>query len=220
MMKDAPVFQYTHFEEWLHVLTHAIGIVFGITAFATLVAKGLSINSTPHIIAFGIYSLCMIALYTASTFYHYSRNHKIKLRLKKVDHSCIYLMIAGSYTPFLILAVKGSLGFTMLTLVWILAVGGIVFKIFSKKRFLYLSVITYLGLSLLSLTTWAELTKNISDQSIHFLVIGGALYCFGVIFYLMKKVKFHHAIWHLFVLGASYAHFHAILNLATIVPAF
>jgi hemolysin III len=128
-----------------------------------------------------------------------------------MDHSSIYLFIAGTYTPFLLVAVRGTLGWSLFGVVWGIAIAGCIFKAFFVKKFLFLSTIFYIAMGWLIVIAWNPLTAVVAPQGINLLVIGGLLYTLGTIFYVWRGFPYHHAIWHLFVLAGSVLHFFAIL---------
>ena len=133
--------------------------------------------------------------------------------LRKVDHAAIYLLIAGTYTPFVLISMRGTLGLTLLTIVWGLAVFGIVYKIFFIDRFVVLTTLAYVGMGWMSIVAWREMVANIPGPSLVLLMVGGGLYTLGVVFYALTKIRYTHAVWHLFILGASACHFAAVLTL-------
>ena len=150
-------------------------------------------------------------LYTASTLYHAARSPRAKKIFKTLDHSCIYLLIAGTYTPFTLVTLRGSWGWTLFGTVWGLSLFGIIFKIFFVYRFKILSTIVYLIMGWLAIVAIRPLASALSTGGLLWVVAGGFFYTFGVVFYLGQKIPFHHSIWHMFVLGGSACHFVAIM---------
>jgi len=160
----------------------------------------------------------MLLLYLSSTLLHSIQHKKTKDILEIVDHSAIYVLIAGTYTPFLLGPLKGALGLTLLIIVWSLAIGGIVFKIFFVKRFIIFSTLVYLMMGWLIIIAIKPLYASLSGPGFGLLLFGGLLYSAGTIFYIWRKVPYHHAIWHSFVLGGSASMFFCILFYCVKVP--
>ncbi|MBW4840308.1 MAG: hemolysin III family protein, partial [Paenibacillaceae bacterium] len=150
-------------------------------------------------------------LYLCSTLVHSFKEGKLKDLFEFFDHSSIYIYIAGTYTPFMLVAVRGPLGWSLFGTVWGIALLGVVFKAFFVKRFLFMSTIFYLIMGWLIVIAWGPLTVAMPHQGIVLLVAGGLAYTLGTIFYVWRGFPYHHAIWHLFVLGGSVTHFFAIL---------
>lgn len=197
-------------EEIMNVVSHGIGILLSIIGLVILIMTARESGNTWHTVAFSIYGATLILLYLASTLYHGCPEGKAKRILKICDHSAIFLLIAGSYTPLTILVLRGKLGWTLFSIVWFIALAGIIFKIFFIKKFKSLSTILYIAMGWLVIFAIKPLYLALNTQSIVFLVLGGLLYTIGTIFYSSKKLKYNHAIWHLFVLGGSVCHFFTI----------
>jgi len=201
-----------HFwEELANSITHGAGLVASIvaTVFLIIIANGQ--NDAGKILVGTIYGSSLILLYGASTLYHSFQSPKAKHYLKIFDHAAIYILIAGSYTPFTLYVVKGFWGEMMLYIIWSIAVVGVIFKLFFVHRFKYFSTALYLGMGWLAMFTIQPLFENLPFHGLFLLIAGGLSYSFGVIFFLWEKLPFSHAIWHLFVLGGSTCHFFAIL---------
>lgn len=194
-------------EEITNAISHGIGVVLAIVGLVVLVVSASMFGNARHIVTFSIFGFTMILLYLASTLYHSFPKGKTKNILKICDHSAIFLLIAGSYTPLTLLVLKGKLGWTLFSIVWSIAIAGIVFKAFFIKRFKALSTILYILMGWLVIFAIKPLYISLSTYSLVFLVAGGLLYTLGTIFYSWKKLKYNHAIWHLFVLGGSVCHF-------------
>ncbi|MGB2599951.1 MAG: hemolysin III family protein, partial [Candidatus Omnitrophota bacterium] len=160
---------------------------------------------------FSVYGSTLIILYTSSTLYHSFPRSRLKHILEIIDHSAIYLLIAGSYTPFALISLRGAWGWALFGTIWALALVGIVFKMFFVKRFLILSTLTYLAMGWLALIAVRPIIDNFPLKGIVWLIAGGLFYTLGIIFHFFNKLPFHHAIWHLFVLGGSICHYFAIL---------
>ena len=202
---------FTRGEEIANAITHGIGAVLSIVGLTLLIVLS-SLEGTPwHVISFTIYGVTMLLLYVSSTLVHSFPEGKVKDLFEIFDHSSIYLLIAGTYTPFLFIAVKGTTGWTLFGIVWGIALAGIVFKAFFVKKFLFISTILYVFMGWMIVFAWDSLTQNIAHQGIVLLVVGGVLYTIGAVFYVWRGFRFHHMIWHIFVLGGTVLHFLAII---------
>ena len=204
---------YTLGVEIANSITHGIGAILSVPGLIILVLFATWYGGMWEIISFSIYGTTLLLLYLASTLYHSFQRPRLKHILRIIDHSSIYLLIAGTYTPFLLVAIRGTLGWTMLVLVWGLAVLGIAFKALFIHRFQVLSTLAYVGMGWLCVIAWNEMVTNLPPQSLTLLAAGGASYTIGVIFYAWHKMPYNHAVWHLFVLGGSACHYFAILPL-------
>ncbi|MEN6374526.1 MAG: hemolysin III family protein [Smithella sp.] len=203
--------QYTLREEILNSVTHGAGAVASIAGLALLIFFSSHHGQTSHIVSCTIFGIALLLLYTASTLYHSFRKPDIKSMLKIVDHSCIYILIAGTYTPFMLLVVRGVLGWSIFAVVWVLTVLGIIFKVFFINRFKIVSTLAYILMGWIIVFAIKPLFQTLPDGGIAWLVSGGLAYTLGTIFYAWKKLPFNHAIWHLFVLAGSTCHFIAVL---------
>ncbi|EEG78884.1 PAQR family membrane homeostasis protein TrhA [Dethiobacter alkaliphilus] len=202
---------YSPAEEMANAITHGIGTVLAIAALAVLVVFAALRGSVWHIVTFSVYGTTLIVLYLFSTLYHSFTNQKLKAIFKVMDHSAIYLLIAGTYTPFTLIALRGPLGWTIFGFIWGLAIVGIILKVFFVKRFKVISTLTYVLMGWAIVVAFNPLLANLSGQGIRWLVSGGILYSAGAIFYLFKRIPYNHAIFHLFVIGGSVCHFLSIL---------
>lgn len=155
----------------------------------------------------------LVILYLASTLYHSVRDSKLKRIFKILDHACIYLLIAGTYTPFLLVSLRGPWGWTLLGVIWGLALVGVIFKTFSAQRFRRFLVLGYLLMGWLCVIAGRELILRVPAEGLFWLALGGLLYTVGVLFYAWRKLPYGHTIWHLFVLGGSICHYLAVLSL-------
>lgn len=198
-------------EELANAITHGIGVLLSIAALVLLVVFSSVHGTALHIISFTIYGVTMLMLYFSSTMLHSLPAGRMKNMFEIFDHASIYLFIAGSYTPLLFIVVQGTLGWTLFGIVWGLATAGIVFKIFFVKRFLFLSTLFYIGMGWLAIFAINPLIENMPFAGVVLLVTGGLCYTFGTIFYVWRGFRFHHAIWHTFVLAGSVLHFFMIL---------
>lgn len=202
---------YTRKEELVNAITHGVGVLLSIAALVLLIIYAAKQDSAWYVVSATIYGVSMLLLYSASTLVHSFPEGKVKDLFEIFDHSAIYIFIAGTYTPIMLLVVKGVLGWTLLGTVWGIAVVGVVFKAFFVKRFLYLSTILYIAMGWLIMIVWEPLTGTLPVSGIQLLITGGLLYTFGAIFYVWRAFPFHHAVWHIFVLAGSVAHFFAVL---------
>lgn len=210
--------KYSKKEEMANSITHGLGILFGIAVLIVLLISSIRKKDTTSIIAFGIYGVCLTLMYLSSTLYHSVQNNKIKKILRVFDHSSIYLFIAGTYTPIVLLTMKGKLRIGVMIAIWSIALFGIIFKIFTFGKFdkyKAVSLVIYIGMGWLAVFTIRPIIRVASLRFFLWLLGGGLVYTAGTIFYSNKKIPYNHAIWHLFVLGGTVLHFVGIfLNLA------
>lgn len=201
---------YSPNEEIANTLSHALGAILAIMACYILLTTAIAENNIGKLISYSVYGTSLVLLFSASTFYHAIKKSKQKQLFKLFDHCAIYLLIAGTYTPLMMVTLDDQLGMTMLALIWTLAVLGIFFKLKFGHRFKKTSLATYLGMGLISITIINQLQEKLASQGLTLLALGGAIYCLGVFFYVQKRIIFNHAIWHLFVLGGATCHFFMI----------
>ncbi len=203
--------QYSFHEELANAITHGLGIVFSISGLGVLTAFASIFGTTWHIISCAIYSATMILMYTASTLYHSIPYPRAKSLFRTLDHSSIFLMIAGTYTPFTLVSLRGPWGWTLFGMIWSLAAAGIVCEIFLLKKYRLLAVAIYIAMGWSVVIAIKPLMAAVPTPGIWLLVIGGLCYTVGTIFYISKKIPFNHAIWHGFVLAGTVFQFFAIL---------
>ncbi|MGF1687504.1 hemolysin III family protein [Photobacterium japonica] len=202
---------YSVAEEVANSVTHGIGMLFGIVGLVLLLNQAVAAHADLlSVTSFSIYGASMILLYLASTLYHAIPFQRAKRALKTFDHCAIYLLIAGTYTPFLLIALRTPFAMTLMAVIWGIALIGIVIKIVFVYRFKRLSLATYLTMGWLSLIAIYPLATSLATGGLVLLALGGVLYSVGVIFYVNKRIPYNHAIWHLFVLGGTVCHFFAI----------
>jgi hemolysin III len=202
---------YSFIEEIINSVTHGAGILLSIAALVLMVVFASLSGSAVHVVSCAIFGVTLILLYTASTLYHGIPYPRVKRILKIFDHCCIYLLIAGTYTPFLLVTLRGALGWTLFGVIWFLALLGVLFKLFFIHRFKIVSTIAYVLMGWIIILAIKPLMAALPAGGLIFLVAGGLAYSLGVIFYAWKKLPFNHAIWHLFVLAGSICHFFAVL---------
>ncbi|HEY0048750.1 MAG TPA: hemolysin III family protein [Pyrinomonadaceae bacterium] len=197
-------------EEIANTVTHGFGLFLSIIGFIILVWLASTGGGAWHITGSVIYGSSLVILYAASTFYHGATSPKLKQTLQIVDHCCIYLLIAGSYTPITLIVLRGAFGQSLFAFVWAFAVAGILLKVFFGKRFMIASVFSYLLMGWIGVVAIQPLFAALGFMPIALIVAGGIAYSLGVIFFAWKGFRHHHAIWHLFVLAGSICHFLAI----------
>ncbi|SFL43368.1 hemolysin III [Gracilibacillus orientalis] len=198
-------------EEIANSITHGIGMALSIAGLVILIVYSSLYGTVWHIVSFTLFGVTMVLLYTSSTLLHSLPKGKAKNVFEILDHSSIYFFIAGSYTPFLLVVVRGWEGWTLFGIIWTLAIGGTVFKAFFVKKFLFFSTILYVLMGWMITFAWQPLVNNMHPNGMLLLVIGGLLYTVGAIFYVWRGFNYHHALWHLFVLAGSITHFFAVL---------
>jgi hemolysin III len=203
--------EYSIAEEIMNSITHGTGLLFSIAGLVLLIVLSSIYGQTSHIVSCTVFGISLVLLYTASTLYHSFRKPNIKKIFKIMDHSCIYVLIAGTYTPFMIIIVRGTLGWTLFAVVWSLTISGIIFKAFFVNRFNIVSTIAYILMGWLAIFAIKPLFQTLPEGGIILFISGGLAYTLGTIFYAWKKLPFNHAIWHLFVLTGSVCHFMAVL---------
>lgn len=194
-------------EERLNAVTHGAGAVLALAGLVVLTVAATLHGSVWHIVSFVVYGISLFLLYLASTLYHSFSNLKLKHIFKVIDHSAIYLLIAGTYTPFALVLLHGKLGWTIFGVIWGLACLGILFKIFFVKRFKVFSTICYLIMGWLMIVFIKPITASLPIAGYSWLIAGGIFYTSGSVFYLWRRLPYNHAIWHLFVLAGSFSHF-------------
>lgn len=198
-------------EEFANSITHLIGILFSVVAISLLVTFSVLNGTAIHVFSCSIFGGSILLLYTFSTLYHAIQSDTIKPLLRTFDHSSIYFLIAGTYTPFLLIGVGGSIGWIYFGVIWGLVFLGVAFKVFFTHRFKVLSLVLYLGMGWLAVFLIEPLVEKLSVAALSLIAAGGISYTLGIIFYTNKKMPFAHAIWHLFVLSGTVLHFIAIM---------
>ncbi len=213
-MSDAtsePVGRGAQLEELLNALTHGLGAVFALAAGAVLITLASIYGDQWAVIGASIYGVSLILLYVASTLYHAVSHEPTKARLKVFDHCMIYVLIAGTYTPFTLTSLRGPWGWTLFSLIWGLALAGIVFKLYYTGRFRWLSTGIYLVMGWLVVVAIEPLMTALPQGAFAWLMAGGVAYTLGTVFYMSERLRFSHAIWHGFVMVGSVCHFAAVL---------
>lgn len=208
-MADIP---YSPREERAHWLTHAAGIVASLVAIPWLVAVGVRSGDGWRLVSGVVFGVSALLLFSTSVAYHATAQPQVKARLRVLDHSAIYLLIAGSYTPFALGVLRGTWGWTLFGIVWGLALAGILAKLVLGPRFRIASTLLYLGMGWVGVVAARPLMDALDGQTLAWIVAGGLVYTAGVPFYLWKDRPHMHAVWHLFVLGGAACHFVAVLR--------
>ena len=203
---------YSDKEERLNIITHAFGLLLSVIGLPFLIFKSLNLNGFWKPTSLIIYGLSLIILYAASTFYHAAKDPHLRRKLNIFDHAAIYVLIAGTYTPFTILVLEGFLGWIIFGLTWMFALTGIILKLFYTGRFDKLSTALYLLMGWQIMFVINPLIERFSTEGLQLLFAGGVFYTIGAVLYSMKKLPYNHAIFHVFVLLGSVCHFFSVLN--------
>ncbi len=202
-------------EEIANSITHGTGVGLSIAALVILVVFAARQSDAWKVVSFSIYGATLISLYLASTLYHAFPQPRLKRFFRILDHSSIFLLIAGTYTPVTIGAMRGGWGWTLFGVIWALAIAGINLKIFTLGKLRIISVLIYILMGWMVLIAIEPLRRYMDSTFLLWMLIGGVAYTFGLVFYGYKRLPFHHAVWHLFVLGGSVCHFFGMLTLVT-----
>jgi len=210
MFKKSKIKFYSEKEEKINIISHKIGILFSIIALIFLTIKSIQYGETIAIVSSIIFGISLIILYTASTIYHSAKNEKVRMRLKVFDHSAIYALIAGTYTPFTLVVLNSKVGWIIFGISWGLAVIGITLKIFFTGRFQILSTVMYVLMGWIIVFAIKPLMMSLSSDGLLWLFIGGGCYTFGAVLYSIDKIKMNHAMFHILVLLGSVSHFIAV----------
>jgi len=207
-------------EEIAHAVTHGLGLALSLAGLAALVVTAASRSQEGdvwHLVAAAVFGTSLVLLYAASTLYHALPPGRAKAVFRRLDHAAIYVLIAGTYTPFALVSLRGPWGYSLLAVAWGLATLGVVLEATIPHRTRRLSVLLYLGMGWLALVALGPLRAAVSPEGLALLFLGGAAYTLGVIFYAWKRVPWNHAIWHVFVMAGSALHFACVL--AHVMPA-
>lgn len=210
MDKKTNIQFYSPTEEKLNIWSHAFGIFLSIIALVLLIIKAVQQDNIWMMISFPIFGVSLILLYLASTLYHASKEPQKRFKLKVFDHAAIYVLIAGSYTPFTLVSLNRETGWLIFSMVWVMAFTGIILKLFFTGKFKIVSTAMYVLMGWLIVFYFQDLTARLHEKGVFYLILGGVLYTIGAILYSIKKIKFNHAIFHFFVLAGSFCHFLSI----------
>jgi len=206
----------TFAEELVNSITHAIGIPLGIVGLVVLIINANNYGDAWHIFSVSVFGASMIFLYTASTIYHSTSKVRLKFKLNIIDHSAIFILIAGTYTPFTLVTLRGAWGWSIFGVVWGLAIIGVVTKILFINRYRKVTAYLYLAMGWIIVIALKPLINALPAGGLYLLIAGGLSYSAGIIFYQWKRLPFAHAIFHLFVLGGTVCHFFAVLLYVTV----
>ncbi len=198
-------------EELGNTITHGIGLVLSLTGFVILLILAVTHGSAWHIVSCAVYGATLVCLYSASMLYHGIPSPRLKRAFKIFDHSAIYLLIAGTYTPFLLVNLRGGWGWSLFGVVWGLALAGILLKFWFVDHFQILSTTVYLLMGWLAVIAVRPLLEMVPTAGLLWLLAGGFFYTIGVVFYAWKRIPYNHVIWHVFVMAGSTCHYFAVL---------
>ena len=198
---------YSFGEEVAHAVTHGLGAVLAIVGLVALVVRAELYGDYWAVLSAAIFGSTLVMMYVASTLYHSIPLPRARHILRVIDHSMIYLLIAGSYTPITLISLHGAWGWSLFTFVWVLALFGVVFKIYATGKYEKLSLAIYLGMGWAAVVAIGPLLEHVPRGGLIMMLIGGITYSGGVLFYTWERLRYHHAIWHLFVLGGSVMHY-------------
>lgn len=205
---------YSPGEELANSITHGLGLVLSIAGLCVLVTLAALQADAWAVVSSAIFGATLVMLYTSSTLYHSFRSERAKLLLRKFDHAAIYLLIAGTYTPFMLVNLRGPWGWSIFGVIWGLALIGIILKFWFTGRFRVISTLCYVAMGWLIVIATKPLLTAVPKPGLWLLLAGGLCYTGGTLFYLWKSLRFHHAVWHLFVLAGSICHYFAVLRSA------
>lgn len=211
-MSTAAPSSYSPREELANTITHAIGIALAVAGLALLVTFAARRGDAWLVTSSAIYGATLVLLYTASTLYHAFRDAEVKRLLRKFDHAGIFLLIAGTYTPFLLVSLRGAWGWSLFGVVWGLGLSGVVLKFWLAGRFKLLSTLIYLGMGWIVVIAAKPMLAAVPAGGLWLLLAGGLCYTGGAVFYLWKRLPYHHAVWHLFVLAGSGCHWASVFG--------
>jgi len=198
---------YSPLEEKTNIVSHAIGLGLSVIALLLMLLRASGSGNILHVISAGIFGISLIALYAASTFYHSAKEPKKRARLRINDHATIYILIAGTYTPFTLVTLNGWVGWTIFGISWGMAISGVILKLFFTGRYNVLSTLMYVFMGWIIVFALKPLINSLAPDGLVWLVAGGVAYTTGAVIYSIKKIPFNHAIFHLFVLLGSFCHF-------------
>ena len=210
MKKNKEPTVYPPLEEKINVISHALGLFLSVVALVLLVIQASFNGTVWHVVSFSIFGFSLILLYAASTFYHSAKTPKLRKRLNIFDHASIYILIAGTYTPFALVTLNGTMGWVIFGITWGIAITGVILKLYFTGKYDRISTIAYVLMGWIIVIAIKPLLNNLSAEGLAWLLAGGIAYTIGAILYSAKKLKFNHAIFHVFVLLGSFCHFIAV----------
>ena len=194
-------------EEQLNIISHTVGFILSIAALAALIMHAKMHGTLLHVVSFGTFGTSLIALYAASTFYHRAKEPALRNKLRIIDHASIYVLIAGTYTPFALITLNGPTGWIIFAATWGMALIGIILKLFMTGRYNLVSTAMYVFMGWIIVFAIRPLIANLPHEGFLWLLSGGIAYTIGAVLYSIKQIKFNHAIFHIFVLIGSFSHF-------------
>jgi hemolysin III len=198
---------YSPAEERMNIWTHGLGFVAASVGLVLLLMRATSYGDVWHTVSFAVFGVSMMILYAASTTYHAAKTPRLRYRLKIFDHAAIYVLIAGTYTPFALVTLHGQTGWVIFASVWGIAAAGVVLKLFFTGRFDLLSTIMYVVMGWIIVLAINPLRENLSGPGLYWIMAGGIAYTVGAVLYSIRTLPFNHAIFHVFVLAGSFCHF-------------
>lgn len=198
---------YSVAEERINVLSHAFGLMLSLVGFVFLIIRSSENGTLSQVATFGIFGASLVVLYAASTAYHSAVVPRLRGRLRVIDHAAIYILIAGTYTPFTLVTLDGPIGWTLFCIAWGMALTGTILKLFFTGKYNLISTLMYVFMGWLMVFAIKPLVANLSHAGLLWLIAGGLSYTAGAIIYSIRSVKFNHAVFHLFVLVGSFCHF-------------
>lgn len=210
MAKTKEIKFYSPLEERINVVSHACGFLLSFVALIFLAENAILHGNVWHIVSFSIFGLSLMTLYAASTLYHNSKDPITRGRLKIFDHASIYVLIAGSYTPYTLVTLHGTNGWVFFVITWGFALTGVILKLFFTGRFKLVSTLMYVFMGWIIMFAIRPLVHNLSSEGLYWLFLGGIAYTVGAVIYAIKQIKFNHAIFHILVLIGSFCHFISI----------
>ena len=203
--------QFTTGEEIANSVIHGVGALLSIAALAVMTAAAVQRGSVWHVVSFAVFGSSMVLLYTFSTIYHGLTNLRAKRVFEFLDHSGVFLLIAGTYTPFSLVVLHGRVGWAIFGIIWGLFAAGIIYKTFFLKKAVIVSTLIYVCMGWVIVLAFKPLVESLVGAGLFWLVLGGVLYTGGTVLYVWRRVRYHHALWHLFVIAGTACHFICVL---------
>jgi len=211
-------FGYSFKEEYINTLTHVLGLIISIFGSLFLITyTAINHNEWNYILSTIIFSISLMLMYSSSSLYHGIKNNKLKTIFQKLDRCAIYILIAGSYTPFTLISMYLDSGLFLFIFIWSLAIIGILMELFSFKYSFHISMALYPIMGWFVLFFWGSLSQSLDANGLILIILGGLFYTFGIIFFVWDRFSYNHAIWHVFVLAGSFSHYFAVLYCLEII---
>ncbi|MEM6722769.1 MAG: hemolysin III family protein [Bacteroidota bacterium] len=209
-MPKVEVHFYDPLEEKLNVWTHGFGFLLSVLGLFFLIGRASTFDNPLYLVSFIVFGISMILVYASSTLYHKAKDPEKRFRLRIADHAMIYLLIAGSYTPFTLITLWDSIGLTLFSVIWAFAIIGIITKLFMVGKWPHVSTAMYVLMGWLAIFAIKPIINSLDIEGLYWLLAGGIAYTVGAVLYSIKQIKFNHAIWHVFVLAGSACHWIAV----------